>query len=48
MLPKFVGDCNQLLPDGAAASARSMGSVHIAHVLQQCLLVNCLEMIQKK
>jgi len=25
MLPKLIDDCNQLLPDGAADSARHMG-----------------------
>jgi len=25
MLPKFIEDCNRLLPDGAADSARCMG-----------------------
>jgi len=37
VFPKFIEERNRLLPDGAAYSARCMGSAHIAHVAQQSL-----------
>jgi len=46
MLPKFIEDCNLLLPDGAADSARCMGLC--AHCTQ-CVSParDCLQMIQR-
>jgi len=40
MLPNFIEDCNRLLPDGAADSARCMGLCAHTCVAQQCLHAN--------
>jgi len=47
LFPKFIEDCNQLLPDGAADSGRCRGSAHITHIAQQRLHAHCLQMIVK-
>jgi len=48
VLLKFIEECNRLLLDGTADSARCMGSARIAYVPEQCLYENCPQMIEKE
>jgi len=49
LLPKFIEECNRLLPDGAADSTTCVGLyAHCIRVSQQCPYENRPQMLEKE